>query len=352
MECRCQTLHTLPDSPATVVLSTDNALLHEHLIEISESESIPYRADQNAIVYQTQSLLNFMKQWCGIDLLPTHERESINVFIDDSGNGISYNQIATIRSLEHYCSLADSQLLVDVLENKSLTTYFQPIIQVADESIFGYECLARGVDKAGQLISPGLLFELARRSDQLFYLDRYARENALKSAATKNIQEHVFINFIPTAIYNPELCLRDTMRWARQLDYDLSKIVFEVVETEKIDSMEHLNIILNYYNRQGVKTALDDVGSGYSSLQAFAQLHPDIIKLDHSLMQDIDKTPLKASILTAILTVAHDNGIKVLAEGVETKEEYDCVKKAGVDYVQGYFIAKPHPEPIREIVIP
>ncbi len=351
MDCKCHTIQKLPEVLADVVLIFENELIFEHTCELLDKLSMPITKDEMTITIKTQNsatLFETLSQKC--DLLDA-EKEAINVYINFDGSPLTLSKLSKIKSLSHYCHLADSKLLSDVLENKSLTTYFQPIINMTDNTIFGYECLSRGVDKSGNLIPPYKLFDMAKKSDQLFYLDRYARENALKSAAVKNIKEHIFINFIPTAIYNPELCLRDTMKWAHQLEFDFSKIVFEVVESEKIENYEHLRVILEYYNKQGIKTALDDVGSGYSTLNALALLHPNIIKIDIALIQNIDKDPLKESVFKAIVGVAKEHNIKVLAEGIETKEEFEKIKTLGVDYGQGYFIAKPHPEPVREINI-
>lgn len=349
MNCKCQTIQNVPSGAAEVVFISENELLFEHIKELLNEKGYNYTQDGSTINIKVENIEYLFEYLSNHPKLLEAEKEAVNVYINQDNSPLSFSKLSQIKTLSHYCALFDSKVLFDILENKSLTTYFQPIIKLDDMSIFGYECLSRGVDKSGNLIAPGKLFLMAKRSDMLFYLDRYARENALKTAAVKNIKEHIFINFIPTAIYNPELCLRDTIKWARQLEFDFSKIVFEVVESEKIENYEHLKIILDYYNKQGIKTALDDVGSGYSSLNALVSLHPNIIKLDIELISNIDSDPLKASVLSAILQVAKDHDIKVLAEGVETKEELMIIKSIGVDYAQGYYISKPHPEPIREI---
>jgi EAL domain-containing protein (putative c-di-GMP-specific phosphodiesterase class I) len=95
--------------------------------------------------------------------------------------------------------------------------------------------------------------------------------------------------------------------------------------------------------------ALDDVGSGYSSLNMIIQLHPDIIKVDREIVKNIDKNSSNQSVFAAIVKIAKDNDIVVLAEGIETKEEFSYLKENGATLVQGYYFAKPSPEPIRKI---
>ena len=134
----------------------------------------------------------------------------------------------------------------------------------------------------GTLMYPDVLFTKSKRNDHNFKLDRLCRESALKTAATKKIAQKVFINFIPTSIYDPKFCLKSTEKWAKQLEFDPSQIVFEVVETEKVSDQNHLKKILEYYREKGFQIALDDVGEGYSSLNMLIELEPDIIKVDRT----------------------------------------------------------------------
>jgi len=183
----------------------------------------------------------------------------------------------------------------------------------------------------------------------LFYLDRACREMALKTAAVKNIRAKVFINFIPTAIYDPKHCLKSTVKWAEQLNFDPKNVVFEVVESDYVEDTDHLCSILDYYKSQGFLVALDDVGSGYSSLNMIAKLMPNIIKIDRELIDNIDTNSVNQSIFKAIIKIAKENDIIVLAEGIERAEEIAFCAKEGADLAQGYYFGKPLAEPIRRI---
>ena len=248
-----------------------------------------------------------------------------------------------------YINFFDDQVFFDIVNNESLTSYFQPIIDTNTLSIYGYETLTRGVKDDGSLLYPNELFEKSKRNDLTFKLDRLCRESALKTAATKKINQKVFINFIPTAIYDPEFCLQSTEKWAKQLEFDPSQIVFEVVETEQIKDQKHLSKILEYYRSKGFQIALDDVGEGYSGLNMLIELRPDIIKVDRNIVDGIDKNQLKQSVYKALYAMAKEQDITVLAEGVETVEEFETIKEIGVDLAQGYYFAKPTSEPIRKI---
>jgi EAL domain-containing protein (putative c-di-GMP-specific phosphodiesterase class I) len=125
--------------------------------------------------------------------------------------------------------------------------------------------------------------------------------------------------------------------------------VFEVVETQNVKDQLHLKEILMYYREKGYKIALDDVGEGYSSLNMLIKLKPDIIKIDRNIIENINKDEFKQSVYKALYTVAKENNIEVLAEGIETPYEIETIRSIGVDYMQGYYFAKPSAEPIRTI---
>jgi EAL domain-containing protein (putative c-di-GMP-specific phosphodiesterase class I) len=245
--------------------------------------------------------------------------------------------------------LLDSQELGWILEHGSIKMLFQPIVRVEDLSVYAHEALARGIQSNGKMMNPGLMFDIARVTGMLFNLDRQCRESAIRAAAQHQVQSNVFINFLPTAIYNPEFCLRDTVRWAQELDFDPASLVFEVVESEEVTDIEHLKRILDYYKRHGFRVALDDVGSGYASLNKFVRLAPDIIKLDMELVRDIHKTEVKQAVARALAQMGRESGCKVLAEGVETEDEFAWLKQLGVDFVQGYYFGRPAEEPLVSI---
>jgi len=277
------------------------------------------------------------------------EREDIKICLADPDKAFDFQALMLAKPLQYYINLVEDKEFFDIIQNESLTSHFQPIIQASDRSIYGYEALVRGVDPKGKLVYPDVLFAKSERNNMDFHLDRLCRETALKTAAVKNINQKVFINFIPTSIYDPEFCLKSTVKWANQLEFDYKNIVFEVVETASVKDKEHLKKVLNYYREQGFQVALDDVGEGFSNLNMIIELRPDIIKIDRNIICDIDKSELKHSVYEALYKISHDNGIEVLAEGVETQEEIDTVEAIGVDYIQGYYFSKPTAESIRKI---
>lgn len=348
---KCSSKINLPNCSGTLyflseyeelVLKTDNFFKSIEKDSVLQKEFCIVEID-NAREFFERYLEHFSKYFNDLEM------DDIKVFFDDGQTRFDFKAILSAKPLQTYIRYLEDIDFFDILEHASLTSYFQPIIDVKTLKIYAYEALIRGVKADGSLMFPDELFEKSDRNDMNFLLDRLCRESALKTAATKKIKQKVFINFIPTSIYDPEHCLQSTVKWANQLEFDPKNIVFEVVETQQVQDKEHLKRILEFYREQGFGIALDDVGEGYSGLNNLIDIKPGIIKVDRNVITNIDKDTMKQSVYKALYTLAKENGIMVLAEGIETKEEFETVKSLGVELAQGYLFAKPQAEPIRFI---
>jgi EAL domain-containing protein (putative c-di-GMP-specific phosphodiesterase class I) len=199
----------------------------------------------------------------------------------------------------------------------------------------------RGRDRDGSLVSPGRILDTARSAELLFQVDLAARRAAIREAARLGLAAKIFINFTPTSIYDPHFCLRTTVRAVQELGIAPQNVVFEVIESEHVLDLDHLRKIMDYYREQGFGVALDDLGSGYSSLNMLHELKPDYVKLDMGLVRDVHAHPHKALIAAKLLEVAQALGIRSVAEGIETPEERRWLEAHGTDFLQGFHFAKP-----------
>jgi len=236
--------------------------------------------------------------------------------------------------------------LGQLLEQGRIETWFQPIVRAGSETTWGYECLMRARDlDDDSIISPGRIIDWARRENLLFTLDRVCRETHVRNAAQHNDGggHHYLINFLPTVIYQPEFCLRTTVRALTGTGLDPGQVVFEVVETEQVDDREHLRAILKYYRDNGFGMALDDVTAGYAGLALLADLDPNLAKIDREVVWASVSSRRHADICRAIIDYAHKQSIPALAEGVETAEQRDLMTSLGIDLLQGYFFGRPGP---------
>lgn len=351
MSCvKCQSLPLISKKGGDVIISFDVPELCTKIIRILEDENINYsREDSQTLIARINCFESFLHQLCQAHPFIKMEREAIRMLFLEHDQMLTPTILKEMRTLQKYKDLMGANELSTLITKGALTTHFQPIVDLASNSIYGYESLARGVNDDGSLIYPDKLFKWAREGDMLFYLDRACRESSLKTAAVKNIKNKVFINFIPTAIYDPEHCLQSTVKWAAQLDFDPKNIIFEVIESDHVEDLDHLKRILDFYKSQGFMVALDDVGSGYSSLNMIAKLLPDIVKIDRAIIDQIDTNSVNQSIFRAITQIAHENNIIVLAEGIERAEEVAFCSANGADLAQGYYFGKPHSEPIRKL---
>jgi EAL domain-containing protein (putative c-di-GMP-specific phosphodiesterase class I) len=250
-------------------------------------------------------------------------------------------------SLDSFINFSKSDWLLDLLSEERITTHFQPIVHTSDTSkIFAHEALLRGIDGEGNLIPPGQIFAQAESAGIIFQLDALARTRAIGEAKVHGIKELLFINFSPTSVYDPATCLRRTVQAIDEAGIPHSNIVFEVAESQHPPDMDHLIKILMFYREAGFLIAMDDFGSGSSNLNLMHQLHPDFLKLDMQLIRNVHQDSYKALITEKMLEVAAKLEIKTVAEGVESLEEFEWVRKRGATFVQGYLIAKPTAQPI------
>ncbi len=233
------------------------------------------------------------------------ERADTRVLLTPMGVAPVTDDLARVEPLSRFLGQASSQWLIEMLQEQRITSCFQPIVLAsAPSTIYGHEALLRGVGTDGAMIAPGQLFDAARNAGLLFQLDLAARRSAIACAHATALRGKLFVNFSPTAIYDPASCLRSTVAAVDQTSIARSDVVFEIVETERAHDPRHLRTILDYYRNAGFKVALDDVGSGYSSLNLIHELRPDLLKLDMELIRGVDQDPYKARIVANLFEVA------------------------------------------------
>lgn len=165
---------------------------------------------------------------------------------------------------------------------------YQPIVDVGTREIFAHEALVRGTQGEP---APSVLSQVTE--DNRFRFDQACRVKAIKTAAKLDMQSMLSINFMPNAIYRPELCIRSTLEAARAHNFPIERIIFETVEGERISDAKWLSHVLREYKRIGFLTAIDDFGAGYAGLNLLADFQPDLIKLDMDLIRGIDQSRVR-----------------------------------------------------------
>lgn len=327
--------------------SVDELLLKSR--EIIKEDFYLADLNQNYLEFEVDDFQRFIEKLSSDKYFSKNERDDINILPLKEDDILNFHTFSATKPLSIWDSIIKSRDLIYILKNNSLITYFQPIVDIKENSIYGYELLTRGVKEDGSIMPPYEMFQLAKESKLSFNLDRQARETAITNTYKNNIDKKVFINFLPTVIYDPQVCLKTTTELISKYNLNPKNITFEVVESEEIKDTGHLSNILNYYRNRGFKIALDDMGSGYSSLNNLIKLEPDYMKIDIEIIRDIHRSKLKQAIFESLVDISKKAKIKVLAEGVETKEELDYVIANGAEFVQGYYFGKPSKEPLRSL---
>lgn len=279
-------------------------------------------------------------------LLTTREQEDTRALFLPEGHDLTLDRILAMDTLAVITARIQGAWLPKLLADRRLYTEFHPIVSSADpRQVLGYECLARGRGLRGETISAGMLLQAAVASDALFQFDLAARRAAIQNAAAAGIASKVFINFTPTAIYDPNTCLRSTVAAAREFGLFNDQVVFEVIESEEVRDVLHLRRILDFYRSAGFGVALDDLGSGYGSLNLLHELRPDYVKIDMKLLRGIEQDAFKATLVRKLLEATRNLGLKTVAEGVEREEQFEWLREAGADFQQGYLFARPAQAP-------
>jgi EAL domain-containing protein (putative c-di-GMP-specific phosphodiesterase class I)/GGDEF domain-containing protein len=230
-----------------------------------------------------------------------------------------------------------------ILQERSIQAVYQPIVSLAGGDVFGYEALVRG-PKGTDFQSPRELFAFAEDEGLLYSLDRLAREKAIAGCTGLESDQRLFINIPADVIHDPDFTPGRTLGLLEKMGLAPHNVVFEITERCSIEDFSTAKKILQHYRSQGYQIAIDDAGAGYSSLQAIAELQPDYIKVDRSLIHNIHKDKIKEHMLETFVAFAEKMNIRIIAEGIELPDELFKLMQMGIHFGQGYLLARPSSE--------
>jgi len=314
-------------------------------------------SDNNLFVYATTPILRTIVESHLLDLGVRYESSS-EVFLIKGGqkslaiqglrsrlsdveradirvSGQAGGALMAASTLDCYGNNEDTDWFDEALKKDKFSTYFQPIMDTSGDtrgpSVFAHECLTRLF--SDRVYNGGEIMEAARSRGRIHLFDSYTRRLSIRNASAQFVAgTKVFINFTPTSIYDPKFCMASTMGEMLKTSMRPRDIVFEVVESE----------ICDYYRQEGFGFALDDVGTGSSSMQMMCDLKPDYVKLDKSLISKISD-PMYLAAVQKLTELAMQFGLNVIAEGVEAAANIEVLQKIGIHLMQGYYFGKPAP---------
>jgi EAL domain-containing protein (putative c-di-GMP-specific phosphodiesterase class I) len=210
---------------------------------------------------------------------------------------------------------------------------FQPIVRVSDQSVLGYEALLRSNEPS--LPTPVHVLQAAERTGQIVRLGRAVRSRVAAVASDHRVPK-LFLNLHPQELADPELLNR-----ASPLAANAARIVLEISERASLEEAGNPRKTLARLRECGYRIAIDDVGAEHAGLTSFALLEPEFVKLDMTLVRDIEQSSAKQTLVGSIATLCKDLGLSLIAEGVETAAERDTLIELGCDLLQGYLFARP-----------
>ncbi len=223
---------------------------------------------------------------------------------------------------------------------------YQPIVDLESGSIYGLEALSQPPD-GSPFESPDMLFSFAEEADRILELDRLCRQEAMRRSvalvgpAGAVPGTKLFLN-CSAYVFEDRSLLQDLRDGIADYGLEHGTLVLEITERVAITEWQTFRDALKSLREAGVLVAIDDdMGSGYSSLRAVAEVEPDYLKFDLSLVNDIHLSAIKRELLATLVTLARKIGARPIAEGIEKREELATVRQMGIEYGQGYFFARP-----------
>ncbi len=230
------------------------------------------------------------------------------------------------------------KMLQEAIDSYNIISYFQPIVNNQTKEIEKYESLVRLIDSKGNTLSPYFFLETSKKSRYYPMITSIVLENSFK--ALRDTDMNISINLSVLDIERKET---REMFFKLLSEYckDAHRVILELVEDENIQKLETIKAFIKKIQSYGVQIAIDDFGTGYSNFQRILEYQPDFIKIDGSLIKNIEENQLSLDIVSSIVAFAKKQNIKTIAEFVENESIYQRLCELGVDYSQGYYFGKP-----------
>ncbi len=238
-------------------------------------------------------------------------------------------------------------VLQDIIANRRLHAVLQPIITMRTGEIVGYEGLIRGpVDSP--LHMPGWLFEIAGRHGHAREIEHLSRQVVAETFVNLRLPGKLFLNVSPDLLAQSPVERGNLAAYVKDIGLSPERLIIELTENQPTYDLAQMRDAILYYRGLGFEVAIDDLGEGFSSLRLWSELRPDFVKVDKHFIQGVSQDSLKLEFVKAIQQIAACCGSRVVAEGIENRQDFRVVRDLGIAYGQGYFIAHPAAQPARE----
>lgn len=232
--------------------------------------------------------------------------------------------------------------LNEIMDSCLISTLYQPIVRLEDGAVIGYEALSRG-PRDTEFESPMALLAEAERSQCLWDLEILLRRLAIERSAGLEEGQTLFLNVDPRIIKDPGFQQGLTREYLEAVSLKPSAIIFEITERYAIKDYQAFNRVLDNYREQGYQIAIDDAGAGYSGMHTIAVTQPNYVKIDMDIVRNVHSDPMRQAIVKSFVLLGQTANIRIIAEGIESREELKTLVRLGVYSGQGFYLQRPAP---------
>jgi len=253
-------------------------------------------------------------------------------------NFIISNNLATIVQEQATQNMKTINMIKDAIKTSKIVSYFQPIIDNKTQKIVKYESLVRLIDKDDKVLSPYFFLETAKKSDQYSQITNIVLEQSFNML--RNCETEISINLSALDVEQTSTRNKVFEILKEHKEY-AHRVVFELLEDENVKDIEVVKEFISTIKSYGTQIAIDDFGAGYSNFERLINYQPDILKIDGSLIKNIETNSYSLSIVKSIVTFAKEQNLKTVAEFIENENIFKIIKDLDVDFSQGYYFGKP-----------
>jgi len=264
----------------------------------------------------------------------------IKELIKNKRSFVISNDFAQIQREKTHNNMQVLSMVKTAIHNFKIVSYFQPIINNKTQEIEKYESLVRLINEDGKVLSPFFFLDISKKGKYYSQITNMVLDNSF--SALKNTHMDISINLSAIDIES-KTSRKKIFTLLNTYKDETHRIVFELLEDENIKDFNTIKTFIEDVKKFGVKIAIDDFGTGYSNFERLLDYQPDILKIDGSLVKDININSYSLGVVKTIVTFAKEQNIQTVAEFVENEDIYNVLNGLGIDYSQGYYFGKPQP---------
>ncbi|TDR23586.1 sensor domain-containing protein [Marinicella litoralis] len=300
----------------------------------------PFDSNQHRVFINASiGIASYPEDGSDVITLAQHADAAMYVAKKNNRGGHQFYQEAYTMTIKR--KLEMDVYLRDAIKSKELEVHFQPIFKAQDQSIIGYEALARWNDKIFGSVSPTEFIAIAEESDLILPLGELVIDHAVQFIEQQCQKgEYVSINVSPKQLMHPSF-KSYLIKQLKHTSMDPKQLAIEVTENVMVKMNEYITQLIQQDELQGIRFFVDDFGTGYSNLSQLKKIQFNALKIDRSFVKELPHSKTDISLVKVMVLMAKELNLEVIAEGVETQQQMACLAELGCQYIQGFLLGRP-----------